>query len=244
MASKIIYGFHAVQAALQKQPHHVLSLYCQSKQGARWNNLFAQAQAAGIVIQTISQDKLNALTQSQLHQGLAAKVRTIHWDTQAMLTWLEHPPQPPLLLLLEDIQDPHNLGACLRSAQAFAVDWVILSKQCAPLNATVSKVACGGDQLPIVIASNLVRLIEQIQEKGIWVIGTALQATLSISEINGQLPLAVVMGSEQKGLKRLTLERCDQMVKIPMRGAMNSINVSVATGICLYEYQRQRLLIE
>lgn len=241
---KIIYGIHAVSAALTYQGQNILALYCQEKSdNKRLSEIFAQAQQLGIEIQPITKTKLDKLTESEHHQGIAAQVRpTPTLDEKAIYHRIEQAIKTPLLLLLEGIQDPHNLGACLRSAQALGVDYVIVPKvNTAPLNATVSKAACGADQLlPIVPVSNLVRFIEQIKERGVWVVGTAADASLDLTQAAHKRPLAWVMGTEGKGIKRLTLTHCDEVVKIPLMGAIESLNVSVATGICLYETVRQR----
>jgi len=241
--SRIIYGVHAVLAALTHHPENVLTLYCQDKTDPhRIANILQTAQAAALTIQPMSREKLDKLTQSKHHQGVAAQVRQQStYDEEAVLSWLATATRP-LLLILEGVQDPHNLGACLRSAEALGVDWVILPKvHTAPLNATVSKVACGADQsLPIAMVSNLARFLKQLQQQGVWIIGTALSANKMLDEVDYTGPIAIVMGAEDTGLKRLTQEHCDELVKIPLSGTVESLNVSVATGICLYEIIRQR----
>lgn len=243
--AKIIYGIHAVLAAIEHQPENILTLYCQEKrEDERFKTIFVKAQDLDLVPQTISRAKLDKLTQSEHHQGIAANIRPKpQLDTKDILEWLKTNPKPALLLILEGIQDPHNLGACLRSAQAFGVDWVIIPKSGAvALNPTVSKVACGAAEiLQVVTVSNIARFIEQIQQLGVWVIGTASQGAQLLSQVDLTRSVALVMGTEGDGLKRLTLESCDSVAKIPLKGSISSLNVSVATGICLYECQRQRL---
>jgi 23S rRNA (guanosine2251-2'-O)-methyltransferase len=247
--SKIIFGIHAVQAALLHQGENILNLYCEDKgNDPRFQSILTQANACGVKVQAIAKSKLDKLTQSSHHQGVAAQIRSPkELDEKAVYEWLEKKSdtQKPLLLLLEGIQDPHNLGACLRSAQALGVDWVVLPKNnSAPLNATVSKVSCGADQgLAIATVNNFARFIKEIQNLGVWVIGTALSTTNSLSSIDLKQATALVMGTEETGLKQLTLNSCDQLAKIPLTGSMASLNVSVATGICLYECQRQRVLV-
>lgn len=243
--SKIIYGFHAIMAALIHHPENILNLYCCQEKNTdlRINTMLAEAAILKLKVEYRTQIQLEKLTQSAYHQGVAATIRISQsYDENAIYTWLEKAPKPPLLLLLEGIQDPHNLGACLRSAEALGVDWVVIPRvHTAPLNATVSKVACGADQmLPVVEVSNLVRFIQQIQKKGVWVIGTSGNAELTLAQAELKCPIAIVMGTEGKGLKRLTLKSCDEVVKIPLLGTVPSLNVSVATGICLYECLRQR----
>lgn len=245
--SKIIFGFHAVSSALSRQAENVLNLYCQDKDNdPRFKELLAQAKESGVIVQMTAKARLDKLTQSTHHQGVAALVRgKKELNEKALYEWLENHEgaTKPLLLLLEGIQDPHNLGACLRSAEALGVDWVILPKNnSAPLNATVSKVSCGADQnLAIVMAGNFARCIKEIQERGVWVVGTALSnASLPLEKIDLKRATALIMGTEESGLKQLTQQSCDELAIIPMTGQTASLNVSVATGICLYECLRQR----
>lgn len=243
-SSKVIYGFHAVLAALEHHPENVLNVYAQIKEeSARLKNLISKAQDKDIHVETVSATKLDKLTHTSHHQGVAAKVRnTQAVDEKAIYAWLEITEKKPLLLLLEGIQDPHNLGACIRSAEALGVDFIVIPKaQSVTMNATVSKIACGADQtLPVVEITNMVRFIEQIQQLGVWVVGTSGSATQPLSKATLTRSIALVMGAEGKGLKRLTLEKCDEVAKIPLTGTVASLNVSVATGICLYEVLRQR----
>jgi 23S rRNA (guanosine2251-2'-O)-methyltransferase len=244
-SSKIIYGFHAVLAALDHHPENVLNVYTQVKEeSARLKNLIIKTQEHDIHIESVSATKLDKLTQTSHHQGVAAKVRQSELkDEKTIYDWLKTTEKKPLLLLLEGVQDPHNLGACLRSSEALGVDFVVIPKmQSASLSPLVSKIACGADQsLPVVEITNMVRFIEQIKELGVWVVGTSGDAPIALSTASFTRSLALVMGAEGKGLKRLTLEKCDEVAKIPLLGTVASLNVSVATGICLYEVMRQRL---
>lgn len=247
MKDKILYGFHSVMAALSHHSENILSIYCQEKasseENARLTNLLLKAKELDLLIQPISRAKLDKLTENTHHQGVAARLRDgSQLQERDVLAWLENPPKTPLLLILEGVQDPHNLGACLRSAEALGVDWVVMPKaHTAPLNATVSKIACGADQsLSIVLVANLARFLTQIKELGVWVIGTCSEATNTLMDCPLKRSVALVMGTEGKGLKRLTKESCDEMAKIPLAGTMQSLNLSVATGICLYECVRQR----
>ncbi len=242
-SSKILYGFHAVLAAISHHPENVLNVYCQETENVRHKDILGKAKEHHISIESISSIKLDKLADTAHHQGIAAKVRELpQKDEKDIIKWLEKTQKTPLLLILEGVQDPHNLGACLRSAESLGVDWVVIPKMnSAPLNALVSKIACGADQtLPVVEVSNIVRFIQQIQKNDVWVVGTSGDATISIQKAALKRPLALVMGTEGKGLKRLTLEVCDEMAKIPLVGTVESLNVSVATGICLYEVMRQR----
>lgn len=241
--TKIIYGLHAVNAALQRHPENVLTVYCVDKADKMFADCVGQADNFGIFVQYCKPLALDKIANSTHHQGIAAQIRQKEiLDQKAIERYLENPPTVPLILILEGLQDPHNLGACLRSAEALGVDWVVMPKnKTAPLNATVSKVACGADQyLAIAEVPNIVRFIQQIQSQGVWVVGTSDKASITIQSASLTRPLALVMGPEGEGLKRLTLEVCDEVVKIPLRGSTSSLNVSVATGICLYECLRMR----
>lgn len=240
----IIYGIHAVSAALEHHPENILAIFSQKdSENPRLQPLFKQAQRLGYTVQSVSAAKMEKLAGSTHHQGIAASVRASKGlDEKALLNFVKKSDANLLLLVLEGVQDPHNLGACLRSAEALGVDAVILPKDnTAPLNATVSKAACGADQtLKIVQVSNLVRCLESLQSEGVWVIGTSGNVETDLTQVKIGRRVAIIMGSEGKGLKRLTLEKCDEVVKIPLVGTVSSLNVSVATGICLYECVRQR----
>lgn len=240
----MIYGIHAVSAALDHHPENILALFCQKDaDNPRLQPLLNKAQQLGYTVQTVSPSKMEKLAGSSHHQGIAASLRPNKaQDEKALLTHLKNTDEKTLLLVLEGVQDPHNLGACLRSAEALGVDAVILPKDnTAPLNATVSKAACGADQtLKIIQVSNLARCLENLQAEGVWIVGTSGEASTDLTSVKLGKRVAIVMGSEGKGLKRLTLEKCDETVRIPLVGTVSSLNVSVATGICLYECYRQR----
>lgn len=241
-----IYGFHAVLAQLSHHPDQILALYCdEQNDSSRMQEVKTLAKEADIALQSVSRQKLVSLAQSEQHQGIVAQVKTLASVSEKQLLavlgdW--QGARPPLLLILEGIQDPHNIGACLRSAKALGVDFVLLPKaHTAPITPAVSKVASGAlATLPIVMISNVVRTIEQLKNAGIWVLGTAMDEAQPLQKVDLARPIAWVMGPEGKGLKRLTLEACDERVMIPMQAEMDSLNVSVATGICLYETARQR----
>ncbi len=245
-SSNIIYGIHAVQAALEHQSDSILTIYCEMGEvNARIKHIIDKAKSHSIAIESIASTKLDKLAESTHHQGVAAKVKSLPTKTEKdIIAWLETTDKKPLLLILEGIQDPHNLGACLRSAEALGVDWVIVPKDnSAPVNALVSKIACGATlTLPVVECTNIVRFIEQIKKADVWVVGTSGNADIALSKAALKRSLAIVMGTEDKGLKRLTLEACDEIAKIPLVGTVESLNVSVATGITLYEVMRQRLV--
>jgi 23S rRNA (guanosine2251-2'-O)-methyltransferase len=243
----VICGFHAVITALEHHSEKLLTLYCQeNKAGARVELIYNKAKETDISIHTISSPKLDKLTNNENHQGFAAVFRAAPPQGEAdLLAWLETTTRTPLLLILEGLEDPHNVGACMRSAEALGVDWVILPRSRSVLaNTTVNKVSCGAFQrLSIITVANSVRFIEKIKKYGIWVIGTSVPGDHPISplsQVDFTAPVAIVMGSESTGLRRLTLNACDTIASIPLLGMTESLNVSVATGICLYECARQR----
>lgn len=178
------------------------------------------------------------------HADLAARVDVKNEDF--LFELIERLSETPLLLILDGVQDPHNLGACLRTAEAAGVHVVVVPKdRSVGLTDTVRSVACGAaERLPLVIVTNLARTLRELSQSGIWIVGTSDRAEKPIYELDLTLPLAMVMGSEGKGLRRLTAEHCDFLGRIPMRGSAESLNVSVATGVCLFEAVRQRALSE
>ena len=204
--------------------------------------LLGMAESLGLPVKFIDKDRLDRKADG-VHQGVLALVRaaTVYREND-LYDQLEQLDHPPFLLILDSVTDPHNLGACLRSADAAGVDAVVVARdRSAPLNATVCKVACGAaETVPLVTVTNLVRTIKELQKRGIWMVGASGEADNSLYRASLSGPLAVVMGSESKGLRRLTREQCDTLVHIPMCGTVSSLNVSVATGICLFEALRQR----
>jgi len=180
------------------------------------------------------------------HQGIVAEVKVQQAGNETALeSLLTHIEEAPFLLILDGVQDPHNLGACLRSAEAAGVHAVIAPKDNAcGLTATVRKVSSGAsEQIPFILVTNLARTLRQLQDNGVWVVGTALHhSSRSIYETDLKGPLALVLGAEERGIRRLTAETCDSLIHIPMAGSVESLNVSVATGICLFEALRQRNL--
>lgn len=243
-------GLHAVEELLRQRPAQVEELVFQSgRQDRRANALREQAAARSIPATTVPRRELDkrlaeAGTAGARHQGVAARCRlpSVVRDEAFLQSLLDGMEQAPLLLVLDGITDPHNLGACLRSADAAGVDAVITPRdRCAPVNLTVRKVASGAaESVNIVAVTNLARTLGMLQQRGIWICGAAGQGTQSLYETDLRGPSAVVMGSEGKGLRRLTREHCDFLVTLPMAGRVASLNVSVATGICLYEAVRQR----
>lgn len=241
-------GFHAVNARLERRPETVVELYVsRDRHDERLARLQALADSLDIELQIVDPGRLHALAQSDEHQGVVALVEvsadgSSGADFETVLAASLERSRPPLFLLLDQIQDPHNLGACIRSADAFGADAVVLPKHgSAPLSAVALKAASGATETtPVCTVNNLVQCIEALQAAGIWVLGAEMEteATLFNTSLTG--PIAWVLGNEGKGLRRLTRERCDALVAIPMVGAVESLNVSVATAVCLYATQAAR----
>lgn len=240
-----IIGIHAVTEALQQHAGNLSQLFVQAdRNDQRLNTIRDLAQQAGIPFTDMSRQDLDRQV-GGVHQGVAALVSagtTAAADEKQLYKLLDNLDHAPLLLILDSITDPHNLGACLRTADAAGVDAVIIPKdKSAPINATVRKVACGAaETVTIISVTNLARCMETLQARGIWIVGTADDTDLSLYEQDLKGPLAIAMGSEGTGLRRLTREHCDYLVALPMAGAVSSLNVSVATGISLFEAVRQR----
>ena len=239
-----IYGMHAVAGALQHEPDSIKTVWMEhARRDKRAQQIIALLKQHGISLQRVERDELDQLAAGGRHQGIIAEARLQpaldEAGLKALLAGLE---VPPFLLILDGVQDPHNLGACLRTADAAGIHAVIAprDKACG-LTSTVRKVASGAaETVPFVQVTNLVRTIKTLQQAGIWIIGTDLAADNSVFETDLTGPLALVLGAEEKGLRRLTREACDALVKLPMQGSVQSLNVSVSAGICLYEAVRQR----
>lgn len=238
-----VHGLHAAEAVLQRRPEAVVRIYAQeSRQDARLNALLDSATALGLVIERCSVELLDKLSQEAVHQGVCIEVMPSQPKTERELWSLLDGVQLPLLLVLDGVQDPHNLGACLRSADAAGVHAVIAPRDRASgLTATARKVATGAAEfVPFFQVSNLSRCLAALEERGVWRIGLAGETDLAYTDCDFKMPTALVMGGEGKGLRRLTREHCDQIVAIPMAGTVQSLNVSVAAGVCLFEVVRQR----
>ena len=238
-----VYGIHAVSALLAHHPKRVRQLWlAQGRQDASVAALRERALGRRIEVREVARSILDERVNG-VHQGVLALVTPSQvWGENMLEELLDRISEPPLLLVLDGVTDPHNLGACLRTADAAGVHAVIIPKdKSATLNATVRKVACGAAEVvPLVAVTNLSRTLQGLQKKGIWIAGTAGEAETSIYQQDLRGPLALVMGAEGKGMRRLTRENCDYLVKLPMLGSVSSLNVSVATGVCLFEVRRQR----
>ncbi|KAA0011743.1 23S rRNA (guanosine(2251)-2'-O)-methyltransferase RlmB [Billgrantia pellis] len=240
-----VFGVHAVRALLQRG-ETPQELWVQvGDAGSRLAELVEQARAGGCRVKRQPRDMLDELARESAHQGIVAFAAPLAFESEASLWFkLEAWPHeaPPLLLVLDGVTDVHNFGACLRSADAAGAHGVVVPKdRAAPLSATVRKVACGAaDSVPVYQVVNLARALARLKAFGVWVIGTAGEAEAMLFEADLSGPMALVMGAEGKGMRRLTREACDGLVKLPMAGSVPSLNVSVATGICLFEAVRQR----
>ncbi|EME3971293.1 23S rRNA (guanosine(2251)-2'-O)-methyltransferase RlmB [Vibrio fluvialis] len=245
MSNEFIYGIHAVNAVLERDPARFVEAYVlKGRQDDRLLPVLNELMRLGISIQEMNRKALDDKAQGANHQGVIGKVKPAKQLNENDLDDILAQHSQPLLLVLDGVTDPHNLGACLRNADAAGVAAVIVPKdKSAPMTATVSKVACGAaETVPLVRVTNLARTMRALQEKGIWFVGTAGEATHDIYQSKLTGPLAIVMGAEGDGMRRLTRETCDDLIKIPMAGSVSSLNVSVATGICLFEAVRQRSL--
>ncbi len=244
-AETLVYGWHAVAAVWANRPKGISGVWtCRRGSDPRSQAIISPMAAAGIAIHQLGRRDIDRMVEGANHQGIVIRCReatAIDWhELEARLDVLQ---EPPFLLVLDGVQDPHNFGACLRSAGAVGVHAVIIPKaRSAPLSPVVRRVACGAaESVAVVQVSNLARTLRALKDRFIQVVGAAGEATESLYEAELTGPLAWVLGAEQHGLRRLTREQCDQLLSIPMGGAVESLNVSVATGICLFEAQRQRL---
>ncbi len=244
MERERIYGWHAVQAALERAADRVETLWlAEGRRGPRLAALLKAAQAARIVPKYVSRAELDRLVDDKPHQGVVAEYRPQAAPAAGDLDeFLVRLAGPAFLLVLDGVQDPHNLGACLRSADAAGAQAVIVPRDNAVMvNATVRKVASGAaETVPVFPVVNLARALEQLRAAGIWVVGASAGAGTTLYEVDLTGPLALVLGGEGEGLRRLTRERCDVMAAIPMAGSVASLNVSAAAVVCLYEALRQR----
>jgi 23S rRNA (guanosine2251-2'-O)-methyltransferase len=238
-----VFGIHAVQTKMQRNPERVQEIWFQEgRDDQRLKQVKSLAQDQGIECQLVPRRQLDSKVNGR-HQGVvAACTPSPAKDEGYLKQMLAELNEPAFLLVLDGITDPHNLGACLRTADAAGVHAVIAPKdKSASLNSTVSKVACGAaESMPFVQVTNLARCLKTLQDAGIWITGTAGEAQAHIHQADLKGHMALVMGAEGEGMRRLTREACDQLVKIPMAGEVSSLNVSVAAGVCLFEAVRQR----
>ena len=250
---KILFGFHAVGVRLKTAPQSIVEIYVDpGRRDVRMRQFLDKVNEAGVRLIEADGMRLAKLAGSHGHQGVAARVQAITQVTsldelleqleESQLALPEAERFAPLLLVLDGVTDPHNLGACLRVADGAGAHAVIAPKDhAAGINATVAKVASGAaETVPYFMVTNLARTLNELKERNIWVVGTSDAATKTLYDLDLKGPVALVLGAEGDGMRQLTAKTCDELVSIPMRGAVESLNVSVASGVCLYEALRQR----
>ena len=243
MSLKLLFGFHAVTVRLKVAPKSIRELHVDAtRRDQRMKQFLAKVDEAGLKVIESDDDKLQKMCGTHRHQGVVARVEVIQ-QTNSLDDLLDGLTEPALLLVLDGITDPHNLGACLRVADGAGVHAVIAPKDHAVgINATVAKVASGAaETVTYFMVTNLARTLAELKERDIWVIGTSDDAPASLYQTDLRGPTALVLGAEGEGMRQLTRKNCDALVSIPMMGSVDSLNVSVASGVCLYEARRQRL---
>ena len=243
--SEHIYGIHAVSAFLTNAPERLIEVYVlKGREDKRLQPLLNELYQMGISVQFLNRQTLDKKADGEVHQGIIARVQPAKELNENDLALILQQQPNPLLLVLDGVTDPHNLGACLRTADAAGVCAVIVPKdKSAQLTSIARKVACGAAEvIPLIRVTNLARTLRDLQQQhNVWVVGTAGEATETLYQSKLTGALALVMGAEGEGMRRLTREHCDQLISIPMAGSVSSLNVSVATGVCLFEIVRQRL---
>lgn len=241
-----LYGIHALDAVVKREPERLIELFIlKGRDDDKIRDIVNAARKLGVSVQFCQRKVLDDKVKGEQHQGVVARAKPGKQYDEKDLDEIIRQADTPFLLVLDGVTDPHNLGACLRTADAAGVHAVVVPKdKSAALTPTVRKVACGAaDVVPLVQITNLARTLRGLQDAGVWVIGTAGEAEQNIYDCKLTGPTALVMGAEGKGMRRLTRETCDELIKLPMAGSVSSLNVSVATGVCLYEIVRQRALL-
>ena len=242
MNADLVFGIHAVEAFLQRAPQDVLELFVmKDRDDKRMQPIIQLARQNGVSVQFCNRKTLDDMVSGQ-HQGVVAKARLQSSGNEADLAAIVEQQAKPFILILDGVTDPHNLGAILRSADAAGVHAVVAPKdRSVKPTSVVRKVACGAaESVPFITITNLARTMRELQDAGVWIVGTAGETDTLVYDADLKGPLALVLGAEGEGLRRLTRETCDSLVKIPMFGTVSSLNVSVAAGICLFEAVRQR----
>jgi 23S rRNA (guanosine2251-2'-O)-methyltransferase len=243
----LVHGLHAVRALLERDPTRVVRIHlARGRDDARITAILDAANAARVALERVDAQRLERLAGGAVHQGVVAEIRPqAPWSEDRLLAALaaRAAESPPLLLALDGVQDPHNLGACLRSADACGALAVIIPKdRAAQMNATVRKVAAGAaETTPLVVVTNLARCLRDLKEAGLWVVGADAGAAQRADQVELHGPVVLVLGAEGSGLRQLTRSHCDFIVSLPAQGAVESLNVSVAAGMLLYEAVRQRV---
>jgi 23S rRNA (guanosine2251-2'-O)-methyltransferase len=244
---ELVFGIHAINALISSAPERFIEVWLlKGREDDRIMPIINLARKYGISVQMVQRKFLDEKSEGEQHQGVVARVQPgkifTENDLDDIIEAAEKKDIPPFILILDGVTDPHNLGACLRNADAAGVQAIVVPKDnAARLTPTVRKVAVGAaEYVPLVQVTNLARTMKHLQEKGVWIVGTAGETDTCLYDVKLSGPMALVMGAEGKGMRRLTRENCDQLVKLPMAGNVSSLNVSVATGICLFEMVRQR----
>ncbi|MBL7004926.1 MAG: 23S rRNA (guanosine(2251)-2'-O)-methyltransferase RlmB [Gammaproteobacteria bacterium] len=244
MSRQYIYGFHAVKQHLKSQPDSCVTLLCLPSKNKRLLDIIQVAKKHHVTIAQKNKEQLEQLTKTEKHQGCVLEINTNATLSLSFSQLLEEVNERSLILILDEVQDPHNLGACLRTADATGVNAVIIpTDNAADMSSPiVSKVAAGGaETVPLIKVTNLARALKDLRKAGVWLVGTTGDTNQSLYETNFKGATGLVMGAEGSGMRRLTTENCDELIMIPMLGQVESLNVSVATGVCLFEINRQRM---
>ncbi|URI11441.1 23S rRNA (guanosine(2251)-2'-O)-methyltransferase RlmB [Aquincola tertiaricarbonis] len=242
MSSKVLFGFHAVTVRLKTAPSSISEIHVDgSRRDARMRQFVERAKAAGVKLVDSDDERLSRIGGTTRHQGVVAKVSPLP-QQHSLDDVLDQVDGPPLVLVLDGVTDPHNLGACLRVADGAGAHAVVAPRDHAVgLNATVAKVASGAaETVPYLMVTNLARTLNELKDRGLQIVGTSDDAEQTLYDVDFTGPVALVLGAEGPGMRQLTRKTCDLLVRIPMRGAVESLNVSVASGVCLYEALRQR----
>ncbi|HEY2188477.1 MAG TPA: 23S rRNA (guanosine(2251)-2'-O)-methyltransferase RlmB [Caldimonas sp.] len=245
MATQVLFGFHAVTVRLKTAPGSVLELLVdRARRDQRMRQLVARAEASGVRVVDSDDARLRGIAGGDRHQGVVARVAALtrSHSLDDLLDIVDAAGETPLVLVLDGVTDPHNLGACLRVADGAGVHAVVAPKDHAVgVNATVAKVASGAaETVPYLMVTNLARTLGELKERDIRIVGTTESAPRTLYEVDLSGPVAIVLGAEGRGMRQLTERSCDELVCLPMMGAVESLNVSVASGVCLYEAVRQR----
>lgn len=239
---RVLYGFHAITVRLKTAPQSILELHVESdRRDARMRAFVARAKEAGVRIVDSDPDRLARLAGNPRHQGVVARVEAVKMP-HSLDEVIENVDGPPLVLVLDGVTDPHNLGACLRVADGAGAHAVVAPvDRAVGISATVAKVASGAaETVPYLMVTNLARTLGELKEHGLTIVGTSDDAEQTLYDLDLAGPVALVLGAEGDGMRQLTRKTCDVLVRIPMAGAVESLNVSVAAGVCLYEALRQR----
>ncbi|MDZ5459337.1 23S rRNA (guanosine(2251)-2'-O)-methyltransferase RlmB [Azohydromonas lata] len=241
-SNKLLFGFHAVTVRLKTAPESITEIHVDAtRRDARMRQFVERAKEAGAKLIESDDERLSKISGTHRHQGVVARVQALA-QQHSLDDVLDDVDGAPLLLVLDGVTDPHNLGACLRVADGAGAHAVVAPKDHAVgLNATVAKVASGAaETVPYLMVTNLARTLNELKERNVWVVGTAEDAEKTLYEVDFKGPVALVLGAEGPGMRQLTRKTCDELVRIPMQGAVESLNVSVAAAVCLYEARRQR----